>query len=524
MARFSPFFPLSLFVCCAVIVLSGCLGTRYLGKDEYLLYNQKIKGNQHIGQGRLEAFYQQKSNRRLPLLPAAPYVYLYHLGETWHDTAKVRQKTAQITQRYEERISKAEEKDKQKKARRLKKKRNRKLEHQRKVMDEGNGLMRLGEPVAVLDSVKVINTQEQILNHIRSKGFFHAEVSHQISRRLRTANVRYQVRENEPYTIGMLLYRTDDININRLLKESERQRILVENERYDEDKLKAERDRMEKLLRNNGYYDFSKQYIQFQIDTTFGNKQVLVRTVISKPAARGFHKIFRLDSVIFTTDAEESGSQNKRNFRLYNGITYRYFTERYSKKILDRRVFIYPDSLYGIDNTTTTQRMLANLDMFKFININYDTTAGRFVANIYTSPLQKYSTTNETGVNVTQGFPGPFYNIGLKNRNPFNGLEILEFNGRFGIEGVASASNTDNIYQSREFGLNTSLLFPQFMIPVGNRTQSYLGRLNPKTRLSANYQFTNRPEYIRRNLSLAMAYTWQKKTRYTMTSPSLMSG
>src|SRR5690606_41543241 len=133
------------------------------------------------------------------------------------------------------------------------------------------------------------------------------------------------------------------------------------------------------------------------------------------------------------------------------------------KKILDRRLFLYPDSLYSKENTFETQRQLSNLDIFKFVNINYDSSGGKFIANIYTSPLKKYTMSNEFGLTVTEQIPGPFYNFTIKNRNIFGGLEILEFSGKAGMEGVAAASDPSQAYSSQEIGANLSISFPQLV-------------------------------------------------------------
>ena len=65
---------------------------------------------------------------------------------------------------------------------------------------------------------------------------------------------------------------------------------------------------------------------------------------------------------------------------LFNHVNYQYFRKRYSKKLIDWRLFIYPDSLYSRENTFETQRQLSNLDIYKFINVNYDTTGGKFLS------------------------------------------------------------------------------------------------------------------------------------------------
>ncbi len=149
--------------------------------------------------------------------------------------------------------------------------------------------------------------------------------------------------------------------------------------------------------------------------------------------------------------------------------------------------------------------------MFRFININYDSTSGSLVANIYTSPLSRYQWSNEVGINVTQGFPGPFYNLSFKKRNVFKGMETLEINGRIGIEGVAPATEVDDVYASVEAGANVSITFPQFVLPISAAAKERLGKINPKTRLLTGFNYTQRPEYTRENFNLSSTYSWQNE-------------
>jgi outer membrane protein assembly factor BamA len=231
-----------------------------------------------------------------------------------------------------------------------------------------------------------------------------------------------------------------------------------------------------------------------------------------------------VDSIIFTTDAAVNAKDNiKRRSEAYRDITFSYFQNQYSKKILGQRVFIHKDSLYSRSKTFNTQRQLANLDIFKFININYDTSGGRFITNIFASPLDRYSWTNEAGMTVTQGFPGPYFSTNFKKRNVFGGLEIIELNGRFGFEGVASATDQSNFYKSTEAGINGSIIFPQFLFPFKEGRAYQLGKYNPRTRLLAGYAYTDRPEYKRSITTLSDTYTWEntQTTQYSLTLISL---
>ena len=161
-------------------------------------------------------------------------------------------------------------------------------------------------------------------------------------------------------------------------------------------------------MKNNGYFDFSKQYITFEVDTTLGNHQISVGTSILNPANGNSHRVFRIDSVIFTTDAnlQIQNLNIERSTEVFNQVTYRNYVKRYSKKVLDRRLFIYPGQIYSKRNTFDTQTQLGFMDIFKFVNINYDTAGGKFIANIYTNPLDKYQFAVETGLNVSVGCQG----------------------------------------------------------------------------------------------------------------------
>ena len=496
----------------------GCVGTRYLEDNQYLLYEQEIKGANRVSEGELADFYRQEPNSRLPLLPISPFVWLYQTGLKRYDKEELRQEKVDITQKYNRKIEAAQAEDKRGKVKRLTRKKDDKISKIERTVEEGNLLMRWGEPLAIYDSSLAETARAQMESYLHTEGYFDGDVNHSTKLDGKRITSIYTVQERIPYRIDTVVYRSEDDNILSLIEENLKERVIKENQIYDQDKFGQERERIENLLKNQGYYDFSRQYIDFSVDSTVGSREVKVYTNIKEPAKRGYHKAFTIDSVIFTTDADMPGV-GERQTSSYNGVTYRYYNYQYYKKILDRRIFMYPDSLYSRNATLETQRQLSNLNTFKFININYDTAGGKFIANIYASPLKKYQTANEVGLNVSQGYPGPFVNASLQIRNVFGGLEILEVSGRAGIEGVAgftSASGNNNdrdVYRSIDMGGNLALTFPQFVFPLPDRLKSRLGRLNPKTQVQTGYNYVNRPEYIRTNFKNTLSYNWQKEQK-----------
>ncbi len=500
----------------AGLLLSGCLGTQYLKKNEQLLFDQRIKGSKNVSTDALADQYQQTPNSKVPLIPFAPYVWFYQFGKKKYHPNKIEAKKDTLSARYDARIVAAG--TNQKKAYRLRRKKNKKVAKLDRTIDEGNLLMRWGEPLAVFDSAKMVHSAQQMQKYLQAKGYFSATVNPTAKKLLgKRVRVEYNVQQGPPHVLDTLLYKTGDTAISNLINRNAKAALLAPGQVYDQDKLAAERDRIEALLKDNGYFDFSKLYIAMNVDTTWGNHQVAVQTEIKKPENRRYHKRYVIDSIIFTTDAQIKNVSSTRQHTDYSGITYTYYDRDYSEKVLRQRVLLFKNRLYSKTLTFETQKQLANLDIFKFININYDTIGGRFIANIFTSPLNKYQTTSEVGINVSQGLPGPFFNVSLKNRNAFKGLEIVEFNIGAGVEGVPPVTDNDDVFRSQEVSANLSLSFPHFVLVPERKTIFNKPTINPRTRLQLGYLFNLRPEYRRENFTASITYNWQNKknTQYT---------
>lgn len=513
------------FGLCLLLLLNGCVGTKYLKGDEKLLYKQQIEVPKYFDQTGLRDIYVQKANRRLLGLPINTLSWMYYFGlrrferdHSWliHSKNDFIRKREKKEKKFDEKI--AEAKTDRKKANLLFRKQQ-KIDAINYKIENGNLPMQWGERVSVYDSNAVHETIEKITSLAFNRGYFEAKTTTEISENKKRVSVVYNLLPGIPFTYDTIFYRVPDSAMMKILRSADRQAKTRIGDRYDQKTLSDERDRVEILFKDHGYYDFSKQYIDYQVDTTYGHKHTIaLQLSISDPANRDYHKTFRIDSITFRTDAGILDRAGKRKSVMYKGIKYNYLVDEYSKRILTQRVFLKGDSLYSRDNTVATQRQLANLDIFKFVNINYDTSGGKFIANIFASALDRYSWTNEAGVTVTQGFPGPYYSLSLKRRNIFKGLEIFELNGRYGFEGVAGATDFSGIYKSTEATANISVTFPQFLLPLGKKAD-HLGQFNPKTKLLVGYTYTDRPEYQRSNVTFNNTYTWENKrtTLYSFT-------
>lgn len=508
------------------------MGTRYLKENERLLYKQKIKGQpKGISESTLKDLYAQKENQKafggVSLTPR----WIHYVGKRNFDPKKYENKIAKIEKKYAAKITKAKSDNK---ANNLLFTKQSKVDKVNDRIQNGNLFMQWIDPIVIYDSTATDLTVVKFSDYLFSNGYFNnsvksCELEHKNKKKRNKEKIKdkvrieYTINAGSFYRIDTVFYRVTDTAIYNLLIKNKAKSFLVRGQRYRQDNFSKERERIDLLLKDNGYYDFSRQYIEFETDTAYRpNRRIGVQVIINDPAKRGYHKKFFIDEVKFTTDAGVAppASNIFRTKRTSRNVDYLYFEKKYSLKVLGQRVFIAPGQHYSRKGTFDTQRQLANLNNFKFVNVNYDTAGGKFIANIFTSPLDRYQLSNEIGMSITQGTPGPFVKVNLLRRNIFKGLENFEMNGWLGYEGVLSATETNlSVYRSIEAGVNASISFPQFLLPLSDERRYRLGRANPRTKILTGYSYTNRPEYIRKATSANLTYSWdnQRIRRYDFT-------
>ncbi len=520
-----------------LLVAGGCTPTAFLQPKQNLLYRAELKGVKAVDPVALEALYQQKPHTTLPLLGGTPKLWFWLQGRRTYRPEKIDERLVRIEKKYDDRIRAAQ--GDSLKVVDLFEKRERRRKDLVLRKEKGNFLMRkLGEPPVIYDSVKTAKTVDQMAIYLAGKGFFRGRVTAATTVRDRKATVAYTVVEGPESVLAVLadsiadpvvaaLVRTDR---DALKNQKEDGRLLREGARYDADLLAQERTRLDAMLKNNGYFDFQPQYISFLADTT-KSTQVRLTTIIANPADAEHHPVYRVERVHVVADADRTRFGLRRDTVLYGNVQYLAYQHRIRPRALDRKLSVRPGDLYSPDAANLTQRQLSDLDLFRFVSVNYrkapvpvdsarrDSLVARGVpqrglyAVVALTPQKKFQETTEAGVTVFQTLPGPFGSERFRIRNVFKGGEVLDIGLRAGLEGqfpfVTDPNSPDRAILATQIGGNLSLIFPRVLIaPPGFDRR--MARYNPRTRLTAAYTYTNRDEYKRSNVELTYDYIWQR--------------
>ena len=470
-----------------------------------MVYDNELVGLTIADAEALQQLIEQEPNTRI--LGGSFGVMLYRIGNQFYDSSKVAAKRKIVVDQLNalqlDNEGQSNELSYKRKVENLKIK----LESLEKILEYGNALMRTGNPVVLLDSSLVEKSSKNMKGYLVNHGFFDAEVDFSISTKDKKASISYEVEENKPYLLDSVYTRVDNPEIQGLLSNFSSNSFIKKGQIYNQDNITEERNRLEELLKNKGYYMFSKSYINFIAYQDTAAKSIRIEQVIQKPTFAESHQVYTLDSIRLRINPPTDEFADRQIQTKYQGIDFSFYRDRYSAKILASRIQLQKGKPYNRIDALETQRLINSLDLFRFVNITFDTLGTSLTAAIYTQPNQKYQLTNQLGMTITEQLPGPFFSTALRNRNFFRAGELLELNFRAGLEGVASATG-QGVYQSSEINTSLSVIFPRFLIPFSPKTLQQLGKYNPNTRVQFGYLSTNRPEYNRNAIKGQLGYTW----------------
>jgi outer membrane protein insertion porin family len=494
-----------------LFLISSCSLTKGLKEGEYLVYDVNVNGVKKSDKSGISNLIQQNPNTRIPLLNTSVGISIYRFGEWVYDSTKHLNRQAELLAERETLRKISDEKQLSKKQVKRVNKINNNLTSLGKKLEYGNFFMRTGNPRVIFDSTLTEETTRQMKFYLVNNGFFDAETDFETSFRNKKAKISYFITEQEPYIVDSFYITSEDEGILALLEQNQKGNQIKVRENYSQNSISRERQRVEDLLKDNGYFTFSRSSMEYNVFKDTVEHTVKIEQIIRNPSFSEGHKVYTLDSIYFYIDPPSDAFVDYEINKTFRDIVFEVYEDRYSEKIISSRIFLEKGNLYNKTNVIETQRQLANLDLFRFVNIAFDTLGNVLRPRIYTQSNQKYLITNQLGATITEQVPGPFFSHSLRNRNLFRGAEIFEFFFRAGLEGVVSATGEGGVFRSRELNTSASVIFPQFLLPINVNSLERFGRYNPRTRTLIGYNYVNRPEYIRESVNGIIAYNWNTR-------------
>ncbi|MCQ2344971.1 MAG: outer membrane protein assembly factor [Paludibacteraceae bacterium] len=381
-----------------------------------------------------------------------------------------------------------------------------------------NWLRKIGEPPVIYDSTKRADSEEELRKVMFNKGYLSTEVTSDTTIKNRQVSVTYHVKANKPHLIRHYVISLPDtgaLNFVRMMSRKEKTPKL--GDLLDADKLNAERERVAKHLRNNGYYNFTKELLFFAVDSSCGQNMVDVEMQLQPSFAENdsaLAVIFSKPKITNVTIMSLNDNQydNIRNLHL-DTMRYKDFIfvcnkedNKFRPKAIIEKICFNPGDIYRDFLVTRTYDLLNSMPAVKYVNIIFSPAdGGNLKCFIIVSPNKPHTLDAQLDLTYSDDEIGVMPGLGYSNNNIFHGSEILKVNVKGGWEGVGKISQMLNTWK---IGENISLTFPKLLLPIKDENRRMkVGQT--EIALSSNHE--DKRDYERTIFSGAFKYHWTRR-------------
>lgn len=377
-----------------------------------------------------------------------------------------------------------------------------------RAIKKGIGGVIGSEPV-YYDPLATEQVIDLLANRAENLGFFRAQsdASVMVDSSARAVTVDYEVVVNRPYVLDTLREFIRDSSVARVIDSVEQRSLVQPGDRYNLFVLENERTRLQDALRDEGYYYFTDNDLEYFADT-LGND----------------HDIYLLLKLKDDLAHQKLIPQYIKNIRVYSnyqlgdsiqhipGDTIRYDSLtiicddcplRHS--ILAEGIAYRPGLRYNPQRHNTTLRRLSNFNTFKYISISYDTLTGSdslLNLSVFLTPRAKRTIEGEVGIVFNNGnYFGPEIAMTYLNRNLFGGAELLRLDGNLTYNYYLGGNNDAAFPSFGRYGFRSTLNIPRLWIP--NSEGLFPNLTTGNTRFSLGFESEqlpfrlNTPSFVR---------------------------
>ncbi|MDD4031533.1 MAG: hypothetical protein PHE07_08910, partial [Bacteroidales bacterium] len=456
------------------LFLTGCAGTRYVPQGEYLLRKNTIEvvPDKDVSPSELEPYLRQKPNTSI-VFGWKAFLNIYSLSP-----------------------------------------------------DKDNGwsrfLRRMGEPPVIFDPGLITYSRQNMDNYLTWLGYYSNTITDSVTYRNRKASAHYTVIPGKTYSIDTIRLGKADTNLADLYATHIGRSLVKPGDILSSLTLEKEADRINTVLRNNGYYSFNRSHISFLADTL--KKDGTAKLEVQLPG-QGLHKPYTIRKINVYTGYDpiqavmDSTYYESMDTLDYEGVRFFFSGKSILRPRLIRNMsFMRPGELYNESKVKTTYDRLSNIRLLNSVTLQFDEVpaslqqdTAQVDCTIRLSPgnSQGYKLNLEAS-NNSNGLIGISPALSYFHKNIFRGGEWLTL----GLMGNFQFKMKDPI-RATELGASLSLTFPKMLFPVSQKI--FTNRI-PRTDITASYSYQSRPEYTRNIASGTFGYTWSmgEKFHYTV--------
>jgi outer membrane protein assembly factor BamA len=389
-------------------------------------------------------------------------------------------------------------------------------------------IRKFGEPPVLASQFDAEKNRKLLVNIAENKGFFYPSVIVSTKTRAKKTRSIFDVTTGPQYKIREVKFKQTNAQVTKDVAAQQPKTLLQKGQPYNLDLIKGERDRIDKQLKEIGYYYFNSDYLLVQVDTGVGDHQVDMYVKVKEDApieAREkyyINRVFIYPNYRIERQRRNSGDSTRltrrvQQSRVQDTLFYeRYYiignTKAYKPFVFTQAMQFYPGDEYNRTDQNMALNRLINIGTFKFVKNEFEPYGENLLDVKYQlTPLPKKSIRTELGgYTKNDSRVGSEVSVSWRNRNALRGAELFAIRASAGAEVQGGGSRKrPSIYQ---FSIEPSLTIPRFVIPFIDVKSSSM--FVPKTVIRTRYDLQMRTNlYGINSFSGAYGYQWKENVK-----------
>ncbi|MCQ2336644.1 MAG: BamA/TamA family outer membrane protein [Paludibacteraceae bacterium] len=381
-------------------------------------------------------------------------------------------------------------------------------------------LRKVGDAPVIYDSTLTKSSELELKRYMENKGYGNAVVTSDVKYKKKKAYLTFHIKAGDPYKIHYFRYGILDDSLKQVVLSDSANTLIKPGDNFDIDVLESERIRITKLLKNNGYYEFDKEYVGVIADSTIGNHQVdlmmyikPMRRIIgreqytteshAKYTIRDIHYITLEDytQILDTAVLSKLKQKSYKNITINSNVNLIRPYPLYIKTLLD------PGMVYNESLMDKTYAKLSSMHIFKYLNIETkqvgDSANRQLDCYVYMTPDKVQSLSAQIEGTNNEGDFGLAGKLTYAHGNIFRGGEVFKFSIRGGNESIIGKRSIWDVATEASIGL------PMLLCPFLKR--DFLRNNNTNTEIYANFSYQIRADYSRIIAGTGIRYKWNDK-------------
>ena len=463
------------------ILLSSCSISKNLIGNEKLIKNNKLFVNdQLVAKDTLSGLFLQKKNSTFIGIPIGALIYSSSKKNTdsiFNNWINKKNKRKRLTKIFSE-------------------KQVDQLKDYHKNFNEWK--KNNGEKIEIIDSSKTLATTKNLNSYFQNIGFLENKVVSEIivdENNTNYADVNYKVTTGPQYYVGEIDTMIESTVLDSLYKINFDKSFIKKNDLFKTKNFELERERLNKLFKNSGVYNFQINSILYdvEIDSSSNIFSLPVKIIITGKN----YTIHKIDKISITNIKKDG------NFD-------------FNKDFLNSQIKFKVGEKFNDSLRTLTLQNFNKLDLFSFPSVSYSfikNKKNKLEANIILNSKKKHAI--GFGFDIKQS---NIEDIGISFENKFKTRNIFKNGENLELSAVGSIGKSGDITIS-QLNYDMSLKFPKFLFlgqRINNKPQIY----NPRSYINLGASNQRNIGLDRNSLKFDFNYSWDKENNFFNFSPA----